>query len=277
MFVVKAKPLIFALLGLLAGVILSTTFFRVQTTNNAQASPISTPAVAAESDNQDLTPAPSSQTESVLVTKVIDGDTIEIEGGTRVRLIGIDTPETVDPRTTVQCFGREASTKLRELLEGKQVKLEKDISETDRYQRLLRYVYLGEIFINEIMVRDGFAISSSYPPDVKYQEVFNQAQTQARNANRGLWGACATSSPVATTPTLGTTTTNQTQESVDNTSTNNSGECDIKGNISSSGEKIYHMPEQNFYNRTAIDESKGERWFCSETEATAAGWRKSKT
>lgn len=124
-----------------------------------------------------------------LVEKVIDGDTIRLEGGLVVRYIGIDTPEAVDPRKPVQCFAKEASEKNRELVEGKLVSLEKDISETDRYGRLLRYVYSGDGMVNEILVREGFAYSYSYPPDVKNQELFRQAEEEARENNRGLWGA----------------------------------------------------------------------------------------
>ena len=82
------------------------------------------------------------------VIRVVDGDTIEIEGGQKVRYIGIDTPETVDPSRPVGCYGKEASDKNKELVEGKIVRLEKDISETDRYGRLLRYIYVGDIFVN---------------------------------------------------------------------------------------------------------------------------------
>src|SRR3990167_5190540 len=108
----------------------------------------------------------------VLITKVIDGDTVEIEGGSRVRLIGIDTPETVDPSRPVGCYGREASNFTKSQLEGKEVRLEKDISETDRYGRLLRYVWIGDVFFNETLVKEGYAQSSTYPPDVKYQDKF---------------------------------------------------------------------------------------------------------
>ena len=139
-----------------------------------------------QQDQQETTDA-----EGVKVTRVIDGDTIEIEGGARVRYIGIDTPETVAPTSTIQCYGKEASNKNRELVEGKQVKLEKDVSETDRYGRLLRYVYVGDTFLNDYLVRQGFASAFSYPPDVKNQSQFTEAQTEARNNNRGLWGACS--------------------------------------------------------------------------------------
>lgn len=126
------------------------------------------------------------------VINVIDGDTIKIEGGQVVRYIGIDAPETVHPSKPVQCYGKEASYKNKELVEGKEVRLEKDVSETDRYGRLLRYVWLGDMLVNEYLVREGYAQSSSYPPDVKYQDRFVEAQRQAREEKRGLWGdACA--------------------------------------------------------------------------------------
>lgn len=123
-----------------------------------------------------------------LVTRVIDGDTIEIEGGQKVRYIGIDTPETVDPNEPEGCVGKKASDKNKELVEGKKVRLEKDVSETDKYGRLLRYVYIGDIFVNEYLVKEGYASSVSYPPDVKYQDKFREAEEQAREEEKGLWG-----------------------------------------------------------------------------------------
>lgn len=134
------------------------------------------------SDNQNI--------EKVLVTRVIDGDTIEIEGDKRVRYLGIDTPETVDPRRPVQCFGKEATAKNKELVEGKYVRLEKDITETDKYGRLLRYVYVDDKLINLELVRDGFAVILTIPPDVKYADQLLAAQQGAREAKRGLWGEC---------------------------------------------------------------------------------------
>lgn len=201
------------------------------------------------------------KTTTVKVTRVIDGDTIEIEGGQKVRYIGIDTPETVDPRKPLQCFGKEAAAKNRELVGGKDVSLEKDVSETDKYGRLLRYVFVNETFINDVLVRQGFAHSSTFLPDVKYQQDFNEAEGEARQYNRGLWSSCQGTNGTSTLPTAD----NQGQEG-----------CVIKGNISSSGEKIYHMLGQRYYDKTQIDDSKGERWFCTEEEAQIAGWRKSK-
>lgn len=124
------------------------------------------------------------------VTRVVDGDTIEIEGGERVRYIGIDTPETVDPSQPVQCFGAEASHKNKELVEGKTVRLEKDTTDRDKYKRLLRYVYVGDTFVNLELVKQGFAHSYSYPPDTKYQDQIISAQQETENAKTGLWTAC---------------------------------------------------------------------------------------
>lgn len=135
---------------------------------------------------------------SVPVERVVDGDTIEvlIAGKTeKVRLIGVNTPETVDPRRPVQCFGKEASDETKKLLTGKLVILEKDISETDKFDRLLRYVYLplenGQtLFVNDYLVREGFAQVDTFPPDVKFNNQFLEAQNEARQSNKGLWAKC---------------------------------------------------------------------------------------
>lgn len=126
----------------------------------------------------------------VKVARVIDGDTIELENGEHLRYIGIDAPETSDPRKPVQCFGVQAAKENRELVEGKMVRLEKDISERDRYGRLLRYVYVGDIFVNLELVKQGFAKVATYPPDVKYQSEFLAVEREAMEGKRGLWGSC---------------------------------------------------------------------------------------
>lgn len=129
-------------------------------------------------------------TEKVLAIRVIDGDTIEIEGGERVRYLGIDTPETTGPRKLLQCFGREASERNKELVEGKYVRLEKDISDKDKYNRLLRYVYVDDKFVNLELVKDGFAHTLTIPPDVKYQDQLLAGEREARESKRGLWREC---------------------------------------------------------------------------------------
>ena len=127
--------------------------------------------------------------------------------------------------------------------------------------------------VNALLVRDGYAHASTYPPDVKHQDVFRQLETEARGASRGLWGpVCSNATPVTTntqTPPPGTGA-----EVCDFSGTT---QAVIKGNISSSDEKIYHVPGQDSYDETGITESRGERWFCTEQEALDAGWRKSKS
>lgn len=126
----------------------------------------------------------------VKIARVIDGDTVELEDGQVVRYIGMDAPETVDPRELVGCFGAEASAKNKELAEGKMARLEKDITDRDDYGRLLRYVWIEDTLINLELIEQGFAYSYSYPPDIKYQEELAEAEEEARLAERGLWGAC---------------------------------------------------------------------------------------
>jgi endonuclease YncB( thermonuclease family) len=138
-------------------------------------------------------PIPQGQTTQAQVTRVIDGDTIEVSiGGAlyRVRYIGIDTPETVAPDRPVGCYGPEASAANKALVEGKTVTLEKDVSDVDQYGRLLRYVYVGSTFVNAELVRQGYAHAYTYPPDVKHTPYLLGLQQEARDAHRGLWGAC---------------------------------------------------------------------------------------
>ena len=137
----------------------------------------------------DVEPAPTG--EQGVVTRVVDGDTFDVDlNGTvyRVRMIGIDTPEVYGG---VDCYGPEASAATKQLIEGKTVRLVKDVSETDRYDRLLRYVYLGDLFVNDWLVRNGYAYASTYPPDVAHSQQFAAAQSEAQAAGRGLWAGCS--------------------------------------------------------------------------------------
>jgi endonuclease YncB( thermonuclease family) len=138
-------------------------------------------------------PAKPEGLENAQVVKVVDGDTLDVDMGgqtVRLRLIGINTPESVDPRQAVECFGREASSKAKELLEGQAVQLEADTSqdERDRYDRLLRYVWMpdGRLF-NLEMIAQGYAFEYTYETPYKYQAEFQQAQESARSAQAGLW------------------------------------------------------------------------------------------
>ncbi|HZG83441.1 MAG TPA: thermonuclease family protein [Paenibacillus sp.] len=127
------------------------------------------------------------------VTRVVDGDTFKIDaGGGRgdtVRMIGIDTPETVKPNTPVEPFGKEASAYAKKLLEGRAACLEPDVEERDKYGRLLAYVYLEDgTFVNEALLAQGYATVLTIPPNVKFADRFVRVQREAREAGRGLWG-----------------------------------------------------------------------------------------
>jgi endonuclease YncB( thermonuclease family) len=125
-----------------------------------------------------------------LVTRVIDGDTIEVDiTGTiyKVRYIGIDTPEPDDKRPEFCALAQEATRYNRQLVGGKTVRLEKDISETDQYGRLLRYVFVGDTLVNAELVRQGLACAKSYPPDTKYQDYLEELETEARQDKIGIW------------------------------------------------------------------------------------------
>lgn len=123
------------------------------------------------------------------VVRVIDGDTFEIETKEKVRMIGIDAPETVAPRRPVGCFGTEASNYAKKLLLNQEVKLVKDISDKDSFNRLLRYVYLGDSFVNEDLVRGGYALVSTFPPDVKHVNELQAAERDAFSKHTGVWSA----------------------------------------------------------------------------------------
>ena len=115
------------------------------------------------------------------VTQAIDGDTIAIEGGYHVRYIGIDAPE------KGEFHYLESEQANRKLVEGRMVRLEKDISEKDRYGRLLRYVYIDGTFVNAELVRQGYARAKAYPPDAKYQVYLEAIEKEARHMKRGIW------------------------------------------------------------------------------------------
>ena len=141
--------------------------------------------------------------EEATVVRVVDGDTIVVTVTSRtdgpgagsapfgqeqsVRLIGIDTPESVKPGSPVECFGREAASAAKALLEGQSVRLVRDVEEADQYDRLLRYVYLGDEMANARLVVNGYANAYTYPPSVRHSELFVQLEREAREGNRGLW------------------------------------------------------------------------------------------
>lgn len=154
------------------------------------------PQVVPQTQVPAVVEAQATSTDTYLVSRVVDGDTIEVTKygvKEKVRLIGINTPETVDPRKKVECFGKEASAELKQLLTGKQVKLVTDDTQTkyDKYGRLLAYVYTTDdgLFVNKHMIAEGYAYEYTYTVPYIFQKEFKEAQKQAETEGKGLWGA----------------------------------------------------------------------------------------
>ena len=133
------------------------------------------------------------QSASAVVTRVVDGDTVEVQldGETEdVRYIGVDTPETVKPGAPVDCFGPQASDFNHRLVERRRVRLVFGVERRDRYGRLLAYVYLGNRFVNAELLRRGLAETLTIPPNDRFAARFERLEIAAARAGRGLWGAC---------------------------------------------------------------------------------------
>lgn len=212
--------------------------------------------------------------ENATVTKIVDGDTVDVEIDGKpftVRYIGIDTPETKDPNLPIQFYGPEAANRNSELVSGKQVILVKDVSETDSYGRLLRYVFVGDVFVNETLVKEGYAYAKDFPPDTSCSELFSVEQERVKSQSIGLWANNARYDEIA----VATETPITSAEGCPQGCLEQKPGCDIKGNISfTSGDKIYHVKGlSRSYEKTVIDPSNGERWFCTVEEAEANGWR----
>jgi len=272
---------------------------KVSATNNQQIAvqPTSMPAQPAAQQAKPSQPKPVQSKPKpaitvipVVVSRVIDGDTFEakVDGKTeRIRLIGINTPEI---HGKIEKYGKEASNYTKKQLEGKKVYLELDVQHRDKYGRLLAYVWLSQPttlddksirsqMFNARLLLNGYAEQMTVPPNVKYANKFTVYVREAREAKRGLWGA--TQQQASTTANKGTTnkstTSNQTASANKPRSVKGTGSYDcppgypVKGNINSRGEKIYHVPGGQFYDRT-----KPEYCFCTPADAEAAGFRASK-
>ncbi len=135
-------------------------------------------------------PSAATPYEEAVVVRVIDGDTIELEDGRRVRYIGIDTPETVHPEKDVECYGPEATARNRELVEGKNVELQAGVEESDRYGRLLRYVHVDGRFVNALLVAEGYAHASPFGNERRFRQVFAQLEQYSQLRDRGMWAEC---------------------------------------------------------------------------------------
>ena len=176
------------------------------------------------------------------MVEVVDGDTFQLKSGKRVRLIGVDAPE------IERCGGKEAREKLSSLIYGKIVSLKEETSEA--YGRTLALVYVGRVFVNRIMLEEGWG-RTDYRKNSRRDELtaaFHQAQSQ----KRGIFSDLC-------------------REEIKKTE----GECLIKGNIDKNTyEKFYHLPSCSHYDQIVIEKDIGERYFCTEEEALAAGFRK---
>ena len=128
-----------------------------------------------------------SREERAVVRRVVDGDTVKLFDGEVVRYIGVNTPEMESKDVAVKCYAREAMERNRELVEGKEITMSRDVSGKDKYGRLLRYVYVDGEMINELLVRGGYAEVATYPPDVKYKDLFVEAERLAKKEGLGLW------------------------------------------------------------------------------------------
>ena len=241
--------------------------------------------------------------EAAKVTKVIDGDTIEIDRGKgveKLRFILVDSPETKHPQKQVEYYGAEASKFTTKWLEGRTIYLEKDVSETDKYGRLLRYVWLvkpgtdnpteeeiASFMFNSYLLRDGYAVVAKFPPDIKYVEIFKTFETYAREKNLGLYGVPinvgkeTTEAPKENSP-AGTVTEEDKKEEnnniVKNTSKkNNSKELAYKyanGRIIGNKNSMkYHMPYGRDYKKVYL---KNAVFFDTEEEAIKAGYVRAK-
>ena len=211
-------------------------------------------------------PAPTRRVAGALVpvVGVTDGDTIKVRVGStteRVRLIGLDAPELKGD----ECWAQKASSRMQSLVQSRSVRLVADPTQDDRdrYGRLLRHVVTEDgRLAAQVLIEGGFAREYTYRTAYEHRGDYLAAEKRAKAKKLGVWSA-ACSAPVVAAPAVPGATTKPSS-------------CVIKGNISSSGEKIYHVPGGGSYDATVITASKGERWFCTEDEARAAGWRKAR-
>ena len=173
------------------------------------------------------------------VVKVVDGDSFSLADGRRIRLLGIDAPE------RERCMAEEARKRLQEEVKGKIVKLTDMVN--DDYGRMLANVWVDKKLVNKILVSEGLA-KFVYVKSPYYEEI-KQAGQEARDSQKGIYSArCRTASP-----------------NID---------CLIKGNIRDGNQKVYHLPDCPNFDQVIIDESFGDQWFCTETDAQKAGFRK---
>lgn len=244
------------------------------------------------------------QKNTFYVNRVVDGDTVRLNNGEKVRLIGVDTPETKHPTKPVQYFGKEASQFTQREIERRSVVLDYEANKRDKYGRLLAYVHRApdQFFLNAELIKQGYGFA--YTRFLfRYMEEFRAYERQAREEGRGLWQREKSERRPSPVPAIkeNLIVENHTLEKIEPVKQEPvstppadvakepvavpvlvagkkkevvADNCKIKGNINRTGEKIYHVPGGRWYEKTKIEEGEGERWFCTEEEAGQAGWRK---
>ena len=206
----------------------------VNTTNETTPNEQTNNTTSTPSNNISSSNTSSQASTTYTVIRVVDGDTFKINYNGKeesVRLIGVDTPESVHPDAEKNTeFGKTASNFSKNYLEGKEVTLEFDVQERDQYGRLLAYVYLNGIMYNKTLLEEGYAKIATYPPNVKYVDDFTTIQEEARNNKKGLWGYETTSSA---------SNSSQTSSATNTINSNSSSTSDNSENIEYNGQTVY--------------------------------------
>lgn len=189
-----------------------------------------------QNNKVDITP------QDYTVSRVVDGDTFDVNGDIRIRLAGADAPEYPEG-----CLSEETKQRLNELVAGRTVEIVQ--KEKDDFGRIVGYTWIDDLFVDKALVSEGLAQASN-TDDPRYGALLSESQEEAQNAQRGIWSSQCTSPP--------------------------DPNCTIKGNIRRDLKtKVYHLSNCFNYQKTVIDTSEGDQWFCSEDEAVEAGFTKS--
>lgn len=187
------------------------------------------------------------------VVKVVDGDTIKLSDGRTIRYLNLDTPELAKGEAEDDCFAQEAKEISQHLVLGKEVRLEFDVNEMDRFGRYLAYVYVlderEEIFVNQYLLEQGAGEFFLDTVNLKYQHVLIKAAEKGHKEKKGLWKKCAED------PKAG---------------------CIIKGNLDKWDKRRYHLPYFRHYPQIVMRLEQGDRWFCTEEEAIKAGFKRAR-
>lgn len=212
---------------------------------------------------------PASAADIVGRASVIDGDTLEIHG-TRIRMQGIDAPEssqTCEKNGKPYRCGQQAANFLDSLIASRPVRCEEETK--DKYGRTVARCFMGNTNLNGEMVENGWAVAYR-----QYSPLYVPNEERAKAGKKGIWsGTFQVPSEFRKAKKGGERPMAMPTATEKSKTAAAPSECRIKGNINAKGEHIFHAPGARFYDKTAIDTNKGERWFCSEAEATAAGWR----